>query len=74
MSEITFDQIKAFQDQLDQHPASGALGRAVQNVGPQAASRETMDGEDMKPVFSIDLDTGSVANQKKAVGAGSLRH
>lgn len=28
MSEITFDQIKAFQDQLDQHPASGALGRA----------------------------------------------
>ena len=32
MSEITFDQIKAFQDQLDQHPASGALGRAVQNV------------------------------------------
>lgn len=66
MSEITFDQIKAFQDQLDQHPASGALGRAVQNVGPQAASRETMDGEDMKPVFSIDLDTGSVANQKKS--------
>jgi len=38
MSEITFDQIKAFQDQLDQHPASGALGRAVQNVGPQAAN------------------------------------
>ncbi len=74
MSEITFDQIKAFQDQLDQHPASGALGRAVQNVGPQAASRETMDGEDMKPVSQLIWTPAALPTRRKAVGAGSLRH
>ena len=66
MSEITFDQIKDFQAQLAKQPAAGATARAVQNVGPQAASREPIDGEDMKPVFSLDLDTGTVANQKKS--------
>ena len=66
MSEITFDQIKDFQAQLAKQPAAGATARAVQDVGPQAASREPIDGEDMKPVFSLDLDTGTVANQKKS--------
>ncbi|WP_404882581.1 hypothetical protein [Lacticaseibacillus paracasei] len=46
MSEITFDQIKDFQAQLAKQPAAGATARAVQNVGPQAASREPIDGEE----------------------------
>lgn len=72
MSEITFDQIKDFQAQLAKQPAAGATARAVQNVGPQAASREPIDGEDMKPVFSLDLDTGTVLTKRKVAAVGSL--
>nr|WP_263849655.1 C1 family peptidase [Lacticaseibacillus camelliae] len=42
------------------------MAKAVQNVGPQAASRGTLNDKAIKLAFSIELDTGKVTNQKQS--------
>lgn len=64
--EVSFTDIDTFRKDLAKQPASGALARAVQNVGPKAASRDVLGKAAMDPVFSDEIDTGSVANQKKS--------
>ncbi|WP_155287087.1 C1 family peptidase [Lacticaseibacillus zhaodongensis] len=64
--EVSFTDIDTFRKDLAEHPASAALARAVQNVGPYAASRDTLGKAAMAPVFSDEIDTGAVTNQKKS--------
>ena len=63
---ITPEQITAYRQQLLNIHGSSALSRAVQNVGPDAASRGPLEQAGVKPAFSLELDTGAVTNQKQS--------
>ncbi len=63
---ISFEQIASYQRDLAQTPGSTALAKAVQNVGPLAASRAQLDTAALSPVFSDEVTTGSVTNQKQS--------
>lgn len=63
---ISFDQIDQYHKDFVDQPGAQVLAKAVQNVGPQAASRGTLNDKAAKPAFSIELDTGKVTNQKQS--------
>ena len=60
---ITFKQIAEYEADLAHTPASKALAKIVQNVGPNAASHGQLEDKTIKPTFSIELDTDAVTNQ-----------
>ena len=63
---ISMDQIANFQADLDQRAEAKVIERAVTKNGILASSQDTQAMSQTTPVFSIDLDTGSVANQKQS--------
>lgn len=63
---ISFDQIAAFKQDLANTPGSSAIAKAVQNVGPYAASRDTLGKNELTPVFSDEIATNDVTNQKQS--------
>lgn len=64
--EISTKQLAAFQASLDNHPAHSVIERAVTKNGILKTSADYHSEINMTPVFSIDLDTGKVANQKQS--------
>jgi len=60
------DQIANYQADLDQHPAAKVIERSVTKNGILASSQDIPAMSQTTPVFSIDLDTGGVANQKQS--------
>lgn len=64
--EITSEQLNQFSQNLQGQPASSVLERAVTKNGILASSYDWHAVSDSNPVFSIDLDTGEVANQKQS--------
>ncbi|WP_165815254.1 aminopeptidase C [Levilactobacillus bambusae] len=63
---INQDQIASYQQNLTNKPQSKVLERAVTHQGILATSADFSSEANMDPVFSIDLDTGKVANQKQS--------
>lgn len=63
---ISSDQISRYQDQFNQRKDAQVIERAVTHQGILATSADYASDTDMSPVFSIDLDTGKVANQKQS--------
>ncbi|VDG24821.1 aminopeptidase C [Lactiplantibacillus mudanjiangensis] len=63
---ISMDQIANFQADLDSRPAAKVIERAVTKNGILASSQDTQAMNQTTPVFSIDLNTGKVANQKQS--------
>lgn len=63
---ITDDQLKNYQQDLDKHEGAQVAERAVTKNGILATSIDYRSKINMNPVFSIDLDTGEVANQKQS--------
>ncbi|KRO18068.1 C1 family peptidase [Lacticaseibacillus saniviri] len=63
---ISNDNIKQFQADLANTPASDVIQKTVMNNGVLASSENTDSKVSMTPTFSIELDTGSVANQKQS--------
>lgn len=63
---ITADQLNNFKTALDTHPAHAVIERAVTKNGIFATSEDYRSYVNMDPVFSIDIDTGKVANQKQS--------
>ncbi|MFC6164432.1 aminopeptidase C [Lactiplantibacillus dongliensis] len=63
---ISMDQIANYQADLDQHPAAKVIERSVTKNGILASSQDIPAMSQTTPVFSIDLDTGGVANQKQS--------
>lgn len=64
--EITNEQLEQFSQNLHDQPAADVLERAVTKNGILASSYDWHAISDANPVFSIDLDTGDVANQKQS--------
>jgi len=63
---ISMAQIANFQADLDQHAAAKVIERSVSKNGILASSQDIQAMNQTTPVFSIDLDTGDVANQKQS--------
>ncbi|AVK64453.1 aminopeptidase [Lactobacillus sp. CBA3606] len=63
---ISMDQIANFQADLDQRADAKVIERSVTKNGILASSQDIQAMSQTTPVFSIDLDTGSVANQKQS--------
>lgn len=65
-SEIKLDQINHFQENLDNRKDARVIERAVSHQGILASSEDFAAESNMNPVFSIDLSTGKVADQKQS--------
>ena len=64
--EITADQTARYQQALASDASAKVIERAVTHQGILATAADYASEADMSPVFSIDLDTGKVANQKQS--------
>ena len=64
--DISTDQLKKFQEELDAKANHNVAERAVTKNGILATSADYRSEINMDPVFSIDLDTGKVSNQKQS--------
>ncbi|MCP6565492.1 C1 family peptidase, partial [Klebsiella pneumoniae] len=51
---------------MDQRPEAKVIERSVTKNGILASSQDIQAMSQTTPVFSIDLDTGDVANQKQS--------
>ncbi|MTV82371.1 aminopeptidase C [Secundilactobacillus folii] len=63
---ISSDQIARYQAQLKERADAKVVERAVTHQGILATSADYASDTDMTPVFSIELETGKVANQKQS--------
>lgn len=63
---ISFDQINQFQNNLDTKKEAKVIERSVTHQGILATSSDFASEVAMNPVFSIDLATGDVADQKQS--------
>ncbi|MHA8262544.1 C1 family peptidase [Lactobacillaceae bacterium Melli_B3] len=78
--KIKFDDIKDYQADLDKRKDAKIIGRAVSHEGIKAVSANYSSEVANEPVFSIELETGDVANQKRSgrcwtfAALNSLRH
>ena len=64
--EITFTQIDSFNESFYSNKNHLISQRSVMKNGILASSENQQSSIDNNPVFSIDLDTGKVANQKQS--------
>ncbi|QMU07065.1 C1 family peptidase [Levilactobacillus suantsaii] len=64
--EITAAQTAQYQKALTADPTAKVIERAVSHQGILATAADYASDADMSPVFSIELDTGKVANQKQS--------
>lgn len=65
-AEINLDQISKYQKNLDNRKDSKVIERAVTHQGILESSEDFAAEGKMNPVFSIDLSTGKVADQKQS--------
>ncbi|MYV04691.1 aminopeptidase [Lactobacillus rossiae] len=65
-TEITPDQIRRYESELSDRKDASVLERAVKKNGILATAQDDIANVNMTPIFSIDLDTGHVANQKQS--------
>ncbi|MFD1472528.1 C1 family peptidase [Companilactobacillus mishanensis] len=64
--EITSKELSDFQNAFEKTPGSAAIKNAVTNNGIYKSS-ETLDSKiAMDPTFSVELETGSVSDQKQS--------
>ncbi|WP_431188874.1 C1 family peptidase [Furfurilactobacillus milii] len=63
---MTPDQIRRYESELSERKDASVLERAVKKNGILATAQDDIANVNMTPIFSIDLDTGHVANQKQS--------
>ncbi|WP_461215459.1 C1 family peptidase [Lacticaseibacillus sp. GG6-2] len=63
---ITADNLKQYQQDLNQTPGSAALQKAVMNNGVLKSAESIESQTKMTQTFSIDLATGAVSDQKQS--------
>lgn len=66
VQSITPENIKQFKADFKAVPQSNTIKNSITNNGFLASSQNTDSKAAMDPVFSIDLTTGAVANQKQS--------
>ncbi|MDT2596619.1 C1 family peptidase [Enterococcus dongliensis] len=66
MSKITNERTQAFREAFEKNTKQVALQRGVVKNGIRASAENVQAHVENTPVFSIDLATGKVANQKQS--------
>ena len=66
MAKITNERTQAFRKAFEQNSKQIALQRGVVKNGIRASAENIQTHVENTPVFSIDLATGKVANQKQS--------
>ena len=66
VQSITPENIKQFKADFKAVPQSNTIKNSITNNGFLASSQNTDSKAAMDPVFSIDLTTNAVANQKQS--------
>lgn len=66
MAKITNERTQAFRKAFEQNSKQSALQRGVVKNGIRASAENIQTHVENTPVFSIDLTTGKVANQKQS--------
>lgn len=66
MSKITNERTQAFHEAFEKNSKQVALQRGVVKNGIRASAENVQTHVENTPVFSIDLATGKVANQKQS--------
>lgn len=66
MSKIKFDDINKYAKKTDSFPASRALRRAISQNGIAKASQDNKSVVNSNPIFSIEVNTGKVTDQKQS--------
>ncbi|TPR17679.1 C1 family peptidase [Apilactobacillus timberlakei] len=61
---ISLDNVKKYQQDLDNRKEAKILQRAISHDGVAKTSSNYSSVSKMDPVFSLELDTGEVSNQK----------
>ena len=64
--EINNNTIDKFEQDLAKHPVFNVASHAAQENGIYKASQNLQTKIDLDPTFSIEIDTGKVANQKQS--------
>lgn len=64
--EITNDLINDFENDFNSSKANKIAARAAQENGIFKASQNLQTKINLDPTFSIEIDTGKVANQKQS--------
>lgn len=64
--DITQEDLAHYEKDLAEFPGAEPLARAVQSSGVLAASKNHAAKQHLDRVFSVDLKTGKVANQKQS--------
>lgn len=63
---ISQTQLKSYRKDVQARPSTAVIRRAVTKNGIYASAQDAQTIIDNTPIFSIDLDTGKVANQKQS--------
>ncbi|MFK5676483.1 aminopeptidase C [Ligilactobacillus sp. LYQ60] len=63
---ISTDELGRFRDNLQNRKDAAVIARSVAKNGILASATDYKAATKMEPVFSIDLDTGKVADQKRS--------
>jgi bleomycin hydrolase len=64
--EITNADVDKFTQDLAKHPAAKVASRAAQQNGIFKASQDLQTKIDLTPTFSVEIDTGKPADQKRS--------
>ena len=64
--EINNDTIAKFENDLNNHPVFNVASHAAQENGIYKASQNLQTKIDLDPTFSIEIDTGKPADQKRS--------
>lgn len=64
MSEITYDMIQRFSDEFAADSKNAVAMRAVMKSGLSAAAENMQEQVDNPMLFSIEIETGKITNQK----------
>ena len=63
---VTAEDLAKYQADLENTPGSAAIQKAVMNNGVLKSSEDVHSQTTMEKTFSIDLSTGTVADQKQS--------
>ena len=66
IKDINVKDLEKFNNDFESTPSSSALARTVQQNGVTTSSKNYAEKRQLKRVFSIDLETSAVTDQKKS--------
>lgn len=71
--DLTNADLENFQSAYEKTPCADVIARAVQENGVTAASKNFAAKANHDHVFSVEVETGKITNQRRADAAGCFQ-